>query len=105
MNKTAAILSYVTIFGWLYAYFTTQDNRDSLVRYHLKQSLGLMIIWILFGIILNVLAHMIPALGFLGLLSFGFTILWIFGIINAANEAEKPIPLIGKMFEDKFNFI
>jgi len=34
---------------------------------------------------------------FLGLL--------IFGVINALNEEEKPLPLIGKFFENKFGFI
>ncbi|KMU64080.1 hypothetical protein EZBTHKR_1090 [Elizabethkingia anophelis] len=41
-------------------------------------------------------------LGYIGLINFA---LMIIGIINAANEAEKPLPLIGKMFEDKFAFV
>jgi uncharacterized membrane protein len=32
-------------------------------------------------------------------------ILWIFGIINAINEQKKPIPLVGKVFENKFGFL
>jgi uncharacterized membrane protein len=41
-------------------------------------------------------------LGYIGLINFA---LMIIGIINAANETEKPLPLIGKMFEDKFAFV
>jgi uncharacterized membrane protein len=36
---------------------------------------------------------------------YAILILWIFGIINAANEQKKPIPVIGKIFENKFDFV
>jgi len=29
----------------------------------------------------------------------------IIGILNASKGEEKPLPIIGKMFEGKFNFI
>ena len=104
-NKTLSIVSYISIVGWLIAYFMGKDNSDSLLRYHLRQSLGLAIFSILFSVVLNVLAMIIPALGILGILSLGIVILWIIGIINAANNAQKPLPVIGKMFEDQFSFI
>ncbi|MDR6919719.1 DUF4870 domain-containing protein [Chryseobacterium sp. 2987] len=104
-NKTLSIVSYISIVGWLIAYFMGKDHSDSILRYHLRQSLGLAIISILFSVVLNVLAMLIPALGILGILSLGIVILWIIGIINAANNAQKPLPVIGKMFEDKFSFI
>jgi len=104
-NKTLSIVSYISIVGWLIAYFIGKDNSDSLLRYHLRQSLGLAIFSILFSVVLNVLAMIIPALGILGILSLGIVILWIIGIINAANNAQKPLPVIGKMFEDQFSFI
>jgi len=46
-----------------------------------------------------------PVLGMLGLLSIVFLVLMIIGIINAANQQLKPLPIIGKYFEDKFSFI
>ncbi|KPE53222.1 DUF4870 domain-containing protein [Chryseobacterium indologenes] len=104
-NKTLSIVSYISIIGWLIAYFMGKDNSDSLLRYHLRQSLGLAITSILFSVVLNILAMIIPALGILGILSLGIVILWIIGIINAANNTQKPLPVIGKMFEDKFSFI
>lgn len=105
-KKNLSIISYITIIGWLYVYITTNhQNRDSLVKYHLKQSLGLIIVSFLFSIVLSILVSIVPALYFINFLSLGFLILWILGIINAANSAEKPVPAIGKMFEDKFDFI
>jgi uncharacterized membrane protein len=103
-NKTLSIVSYITVFGWLISFVIGKDKANSLLRYHLKQSLGLIIFSILFSIVLNILL-MVIKIGLLGILGFIPLILMIIGIINAANEVEKPLPLIGKMFEDKFSFI
>lgn len=100
-NKSLAIISYITIIGWLVAYFIGKDKADALLKYHLRQSLGLAIVNIVFSVVLNIVATMIPSLSFLGLIGFVFIILWIMGIINAANGAMKPVPFIGKMFEEK----
>ena len=104
-NKTLSIVSYISIVGWLIAYFMGKEKADDLLKYHLRQSFGLAIAGILFMVALNVVAMIIPAMGILGMLSLVILVLWIIGIINAANAAQKPLPLIGKMFENKFAFI
>ena len=104
-NKTLSIISYITLIGWLVAYFTGKDKADALLKYHLRQSLGLAIVSIIFNIAFTIIASIVPSLSFLGFVGYAFIILWIIGIINAANSALKPIPLIGKMFEDKSSFV
>ncbi|GAA4196749.1 hypothetical protein GCM10022289_02950 [Pedobacter jeongneungensis] len=104
-NKSLAIISYITIIGWLIAYFIGKDKADTLLKYHLRQSLGLAIVSIIFNVAFTIIASIVPALSFLGLIGYAFIILWILGIINAANGALKPVPLIGKMFEDKSSFV
>ncbi|CAH0168931.1 hypothetical protein SRABI27_00977 [Pedobacter sp. Bi27] len=104
-NKTLSIISYITIIGWLVAYFSGKDKADALLKYHLRQSLGLAIVNIIFSVALTIIASMVPSLSFLGLIGYVFIVLWIMGIINAANGALKPVPLIGKMFEDKSSFV
>jgi uncharacterized membrane protein len=104
-NKTLSIISYITIIGWLVAYFSGKDKADALLKYHLRQSLGLAIVSIVFNIAFTIIASVVPSLSFLGLVGYAFIILWILGIINAANGALKPVPLIGKMFEDKSSFV
>ena len=81
-----------------------KDNANSLLKYHLRQSFGLFIFGILLGIVLQIIMSItgLYVLGYIGLINFA---LMIIGIINAANETEKPLPLIGKMFEDKFAFV
>ncbi|MBE4950904.1 DUF4870 domain-containing protein [Chryseobacterium culicis] len=103
-NKTLSIVSYITLLGWLISFVIGKEKSNSLLKYHLKQSLGLIIFSIILSIILNVLM-MVTKIGMLGILGFIPLVLMIIGIINAANNVEKPLPMIGKMFEDKFSFI
>lgn len=103
-NKTLSIVSYITLFGWLISFVLGKEKSDSLLKYHLKQSLGLILFSIVLSIILNIIL-MVTKIGVLGILGFIPLILMIIGIINAANNVEKPLPLIGKIFEDKFSFI
>ncbi|MFD2582285.1 DUF4870 domain-containing protein [Pedobacter vanadiisoli] len=104
-NKTLSIISYITLIGWLVAYFTGKDKADALLKYHLRQSLGIAIVSIIFNILFTIIASIVPSLSFLGFVGYAFVILWIIGIINAANGALKPIPLIGKWFEDKSSVV
>jgi uncharacterized membrane protein len=104
-NKTLSIVSYITLIGWLVAYFSGKDTADSLLKYHLRQSLGLLLTGFVFNIFMIVLLTIIPSLSILSYAGYGFLALIIFGIINAANEVQRPLPLIGKLFEEKFGFI
>lgn len=106
-NKTLSILSYVTIIGWLISFFQYKDApKNSLVSYHLRQGFGIFIVIFIFNIVLSIVTRIVPALGLLGLVGFVLSLIFIImGIINAANEQEKPVPLIGHLFVGKFNFI
>lgn len=104
-NKTLSIVSYITLIGWLISYFSGKENADSLLKYHLKQGLGLFIVGLLFSVALNVVVMIVPSLSFLGYVGLAIWVLAILGIINASNEVEKPLPIIGKIFENKFSFI
>nr|WP_067063700.1 import component protein [Mucilaginibacter sp. L294] len=104
-NKTLSIVSYITPIGWLIAYFSGKDKADALLKYHLKQSLGLAIVSIALNIFLRFIISLVPALAFLGLIGLVIIIFWILGMINAANNALKPLPVFGKAFESSFSFI
>ncbi|MDR2281765.1 MAG: DUF4870 domain-containing protein [Sphingobacterium sp.] len=104
-NKTLSIVSYITLIGWLIAYFSGKENANSLLKYHLRQSFGLLITSIVFNVVVSILISIIPFLGLLSYVGIVFLGLMIIGIINASNEVEKPLPLIGRLFEGKFGFI
>ena len=104
-NKTLSIVSYITLIGWLIAYFSGKEQADSLLKYHLRQSLGLLITGCIFNVVCAVLIAIIPSLGFLSYVGYAFFAIMVFGIINASNEVQRPLPVIGKLFEGQFAFI
>ncbi|MFH0987610.1 MAG: hypothetical protein V1841_01815 [Patescibacteria group bacterium] len=91
-NTGMAILAYVLFFIPL----LTDAKNDPFVKYHVRQGLVLFIAWIVAGVlgsIFWIIAWILPLLVF---------VLWIIGIMNAANGQEKPVPVIGQ-FGEKIN--
>lgn len=95
-KKATGIVSYITIVGWLIAYFA--GDREG-AKFHLNQSLMLAIAELVISIVFRFLTA-IPVLGLifalvqmvLGIITF---ILWIIGLIHAIKEEEIPLPVIG----------
>ncbi len=90
-GRNVAILSYLWIPGWLLSLILNGQNKTSLGSFHLRQSLG---IW-LFSLLLPVrwITFFVAALVF---------VMWLLGLIAAAQEEERPIPFIGTYFQDWF---
>jgi uncharacterized membrane protein len=111
-SKTLALVSYIfTPIGWLISFFSYKgQEKNSLVSYHLRQSFGLGLVviglWFLQIFLSSAMWSFYWRISWLfGLISLGLFILMILGIITASKGEEKPLPLIGKMFEGQFNFI
>ncbi|WPU97499.1 DUF4870 domain-containing protein [Mucilaginibacter sp. cycad4] len=106
-NKSMAIVAYITIIGWIVSYLEYKKRADKspLVNYHLGQSLGLIILSVILGVALAVLAAIVPVLSVVSMVISILTfVLLLLGIITANNEAIKPLPVVGKLFEGKFDF-
>lgn len=103
-GKTVAIVSYLTIIGWIIAYVMYGNKKQQLSAYHIRQSLGIMITGVLFYV-LQFMLLFVPFIGWLisiimiplGLLLF---VAWIMGLIAAINGEEKPVPYIGNKIQD-----
>ena len=82
-------------------------EKNELSRYHFKQSLGLGITLIIIFVILGIIGAIVPKIVSIvgGLVSLCALIFMILGIVNAANEEKKALPVIGKFFENQFAFI
>jgi uncharacterized membrane protein len=101
--KTAAIVCYITLIGWLIAYFALyRSNRNTFSAFHIRQTLMLHI----FAFLVNVLSvfalwGFIPSfvVTIIGLL---LLVLWLIGLANALNNIQKPIPLIGEWAQKVF---
>ncbi|MEO3407698.1 DUF4870 domain-containing protein [Mucilaginibacter sp. CAU 1740] len=106
-NKSMAIVAYITIIGWIVSYleYKKRTDKSPLVNYHLGQSLGLIILSVVLGVALSVLAAIVPALSMVSMVTGIVTlVLLLLGVITANNEATKPLPVVGKLFEGKFDF-
>ena len=102
-DRTVAILSYITLIGFIVAIILHSNKKTQLGAFHLRQALGLIICAIGFGICQIVLAF-IPILGWLVILAAWITLLVfvIMGFIAAATGQKKPVPLIGEKFQQWF---
>lgn len=103
--KVQSILSYIGIL-WLIAYFAGKSQRNDFSTYHLKQGLGLLLFSVLFGVIMNLVAILSASIaGILAYVGVVFFIVMVIGIINAANDVKKPLPLVGELFDKQFPFL
>ncbi|KKO89227.1 hypothetical protein AAW12_24260 [Sphingobacterium sp. Ag1] len=103
--KVQSILSYIGIL-WLAAYFGGKSQRNDFSSYHLKQGLGLLLFSFLFGVIVQIVSIVsAPLAGTLAYAGIFFFIVMVIGIINAANDVKKPLPLVGELFDKQFPFL
>lgn len=107
-QKTISWVSYITLIGWIIALVSYNNSpvKSSLARFHLRQSLGLMLMWIAIYIIAMASVFVIGLLGFLfTILYLAVFVLWVLGLIAAANGEEKPVPVIGDFFQKTLTFV
>jgi uncharacterized membrane protein len=112
-GKTAAIISYFTIFGWIIAYFGFHQGRKTgFGSYQLRQTLLFHISYIVIRYGLSfilgplwVSESVLSLFYLLRLVEFVFVIMWIIGFIGAINGERKPIPLIGEQAQRTFSNI
>ena len=92
-KKGTDIVAYITIVGWLIALLCGTREES---KFHLNQSLVLILANIIWGVIGKVLAF-IPIIGWLAI-PIGYLIifvLWLMGLIYAIQGKEQAVPLIG----------
>ena len=112
-GKTASMISYFFILGWLIAYFGFhQNNRTSLGSYQLRQTLLFHIVSMVVSYGLSIfLAAIWISTGlfsfyyFIRLVNLGFFIIWIIGLIGAISGEKRPIPLLGEAAQTMFSGI
>ena len=101
-GKTIAIISYLWILGLIIAFVMNNEKKNEYAAYHIKQSLGLSLTWLVLSFI-----NAIPILGWLVFIVASFVLLymWIMGFVNAMNLKEKPVPLLGEKYLEWFKNI
>lgn len=102
-DRTVAIVSYLTIIGFIVALIIHMNKKTVLGAYHLRQCLGLIVTAIALSVAGIILAF-IPVLGWLAVLVawLGFLVLWVMGLIAAASGQQKPLPVVGEYYQKWF---
>lgn len=88
-KKLTGILAYLTIIGWIIAY-VAGDKEGA--KFHLNQGLVIAICSII-----NYIIGMIPFIGTIAsfIISIFILVCVVIGIIAAAQDQEKEVPIIG----------
>lgn len=102
-DRTVAILSYLTIIGFIVALIMHSNKKTALGSFHLRQCLGMIVSAIALSIAGMVLVF-IPIIGWLAVMVawLGFLVLWIMGLIAAASGEQKPVPVLGAHYQKWF---
>lgn len=110
-DKTVAILSYLTLIGFIVAIVIHNGKKTQLGTFHLQQALGL-IVTAFAGciaiVVLGIILAFIPVLGWILSIAInlgfglGMLALLIIGFISALNGQMKPLPIVGATYQKWF---
>jgi uncharacterized membrane protein len=98
-GRTVAIVSYITIIGFLAAIFMHSSHKSQLGAFHLRQVLGIALTGLGCGLFLAV-----PILGWIVwfLLGICLFILWVLGLLAALGGEMRPVPILGEHYQRWF---
>lgn len=98
-GKSTASIAYLTIVGLIIAFVMNGEKKNEFAQYHIRQSLGLALTGLALGAVgmIPILGWIINILGF-----FVLVYMWVIGLMNAINEKESPVPILGNKYEAWF---
>ncbi|WP_298236719.1 hypothetical protein [uncultured Algibacter sp.] len=97
-GKGLAIVSYLAIIGIIIAYFMNSDKKNLFTNFHIRQSLGL---WLMFHL-LGFVATSFDSWGVSSGFYIFFSVLFIYGLIGAISGKPQTVPLLGDLFQKWF---
>ena len=98
-DRTVAILSYVTIIGFIAALVMHSNRKTRVGAFHLRQTLGLVLTGVAGGFI-----GVVPILGWIVwfVVVVGLMVLWFLGLLAALRGEMRPVPLLGEHYQRWF---
>ena len=100
-GRTAAIISYFTVFGTIIAFFLNFDIKNKFAYFHIRQSLGLFSTFFLISLFIGYFDSLMIS----GAFYLFFIILWAYGFVSALNNSTTPVPLVGEYYQKLFKMI
>ena len=100
-GKGLAIVSYLAIIGIIIAYFLNNDKKNPFTSFHIRQSIGLWLMFHLLGFVASSFDSWGASTGFY----LFFCVLFIYGLISAIAGKAQTVPLLGELFQKWFKNI
>jgi uncharacterized membrane protein len=106
-GKTIALVAYLTIIGFIIAIVMHNGKKSKIGAYHLRQVLGICVTGLALVPCFMILMF-IPILGWIAsallapICGICMFVLWLMGIIAAANGQMKPTPVLGPLYQKWF---
>ena len=97
-GKGLGIVAYITIIGVLVAFFMNQEKKNSFVAFHVRQSLGLWLMYFILGYVISGFDSWMLTYSFW----IFFTVLFLYGIFGAIIGSANSVPIIGDFFQNIF---
>lgn len=97
--KTIAIISYLTIIGWIVALVMNSNQKSEFASFHIRQFLGIFLTAFAAGIVM-----IVPIIGWIaGFAGYIFAlVMWVMGFIGAVQGQQKLVPVLGDRFQEWF---
>lgn len=97
-GRKNAIISYITIFGTIIAYYLNNENKSAFTSFHIRQSLGLWLTFFALGYIIGSFDSWMVSAGFY----LFFAVLFVYGLSNAIGRKAQEVPLVGALYQRIF---
>ncbi|MEP3837175.1 MAG: hypothetical protein ABJM36_05980 [Algibacter sp.] len=100
-GRQNAIISYITIFGVIIAYYLNNEehNKSTFASFHIRQSLGLWLTFFALGYIIGNFDSWLVTSSFY----LFFAVLFIYGFSNAIARKAQTVPLVGNLYQRIFS--
>lgn len=95
IDRMISVLSYLTLVGWVIALLLYGKHHSSLARFHLRQSLGL--------IVTAAVLSIIPLFGWVLFIPLAFA--WLAALYSALLYYKLTLPIVGDFFQEHLDFI
>lgn len=100
-GKTLGFVAYLTLLGTLTAFFMNQEKKNPFTSFHIRQALGLGLLYIIIGFVVSSLDSMMVSMSFW----IFFSVLYLYGIFGALTGKMNKIPMLGDFFQKTFKNI
>jgi uncharacterized membrane protein len=96
--RKIAIISYLTVIGTLVAMLMNSENRKPFASFHIRQSIGIFIIFYVTGYFIGYFdSWMISSAFWLFIF-----VLWLYGFLGALQSKQNLVPFLGSHFQKWF---